>query len=170
MIVRYSIPDSADGKGPDAPIDLYANSIKMKTLSSIYRGFYGGYPININRGGWRPHHFYDETKRMFDKSHPAGTKVKLEVSSTAHLPSITIDLADFDSIGPTIKRPAGSLSVIDYHTDHELYRCFSKDCWRRKSTKEGGSHSRRHLSTLSQGYRKQRSLGGCWSLVQCADQ
>jgi len=118
LVVRYSIPDSADGKGLDAPIDLYVNNNKLKTLTftSRYGWFYGGYPFS-NHPGDHPHHFYDEVRTMLDKTYPQGTKVKFQVTSTSVSPTFTIDLADFELVGPPKSKPANSLSVIDFKAD-----------------------------------------------------
>lgn len=119
MVVRYSIPDSSDGKGLTAPIDLYVNNHKLKELefTSKYGWYYGGYPFNNQPGGAHPHHFYDELRTMFDKAYPKGTKVKIQVSSTSKSPSFTIDLADFELVGAPKPQPANSLSVVNFHAD-----------------------------------------------------
>ncbi|CAG2170469.1 unnamed protein product, partial [Oppiella nova] len=121
FVVRYSIPDTAGGKDKevrDAPIDLYVNNAKYATLmfTSRYSWYYGGYPFN-NIPGDHPHHFYTEVRTLFKQEYPAGTKVKLQVTSTAQSPTYTIDVADFELVGPAIPQPAGSLSVADYKAD-----------------------------------------------------
>ena len=115
IVVRYSLPDTPDGKGRDAPIDLYVNNNKLKTLTmtSKYSWYYGGYPFNNNPGEQNPHHFYDEVRTMFDKAYPKGTKVKLQVTSTQQSPTFTIDLADFELVAASYPQPTGSLSVTD---------------------------------------------------------
>ncbi|MFE2913042.1 discoidin domain-containing protein [Kitasatospora indigofera] len=117
---RYSLPDTADGKGRDASMDLLVNGSKLKSVdvTSKYSWYYGGYPFNNNPGDTNPHHFYDETRTMFGTSYPAGTKIRLQVSSTAQSPSFTIDLADFEQVGTPIAKPAGALDVVaDFGAD-----------------------------------------------------
>ncbi|RKF27361.1 discoidin domain-containing protein [Micromonospora globbae] len=117
---RYSIPDNAAGTGRDASIDLRANGALVKSVpvTSRYGWYYGGYPFNNNPGDVNPHHFYDETRTMFGTTYPAGTKIRLQVSSTAQSPSFTIDLADFELVGPEIPKPAGALDVVaDFGAD-----------------------------------------------------
>ncbi|WP_449341723.1 discoidin domain-containing protein [Streptacidiphilus cavernicola] len=117
---RYSIPDSADGKGRDASIDLLLNGSKLKSVpvTSKYSWYYGGYPFNNNPGDTNPHHFYDETRTMFGSTMPIGTKVRLQVSSVAQSPTFTIDLADFENVAPPIAKPAGAIdAVADYGVD-----------------------------------------------------
>ncbi|HET6531494.1 MAG TPA: discoidin domain-containing protein [Actinoplanes sp.] len=113
---RYSIPDSPDGAGRDASLDVRAGSeVKAVPVTSKYGWYYGGYPFNNNPGDTNPHHFYDEARAMFASTHPAGTKVRIQVSSTAQSPSFTIDLADFELVGDPIGRPANAIDVVaDY--------------------------------------------------------
>lgn len=55
---------------------------------------------------------------MFGSTLPAGTKIRLQVSSTAQSPSFTIDLADFEQVAAPIGKPAGALDVVsDFGAD-----------------------------------------------------
>ncbi|MEH1098560.1 galactose-binding domain-containing protein [Micromonospora sp. CPCC 205561] len=117
---RYSLPDNAAGTGRDASIDLRANGtlVKAVPVTSRYGWYYGGYPFNNNPGDTNPHHFYDETRTMFGTTYPAGTRIRLQVSSTAQSPTFTIDLADFELVGAPIAKPAGALDVVtDFGAD-----------------------------------------------------
>jgi hypothetical protein len=117
---RYSIPDSPAGTGRDASIDLRINGAVAKAVpvTSKYGWYYGGYPFNNNPGDTNPHHFYDEARTLFGSTYPAGTKVRLQVSSTAQSPSFTIDLADFELVGAPIAKPANVLDVVtDFGAD-----------------------------------------------------
>src|SRR5579871_1356096 len=75
IVVRYSIPDSPDGKGLTATLGLYINGQKQPelTLTSIYGWFYGGYPFNNDPHDINPHHFFDETHQLLPEMN-AGTK------------------------------------------------------------------------------------------------
>ncbi|MET8363564.1 discoidin domain-containing protein [Micromonospora sp. NPDC005194] len=117
---RHSLPDSPAGTGRDAALDLRANGTLLKSVpvTSRYGWYYGGYPFNNNPGDTNPHHFYDETRAMFGTTYPAGTKIRLQVSSTAQSPSFTIDLADFELVGAPISKPSGVLDVVtDFGAD-----------------------------------------------------
>ncbi|TWJ28948.1 pectate lyase-like protein [Micromonospora sagamiensis] len=117
---RYSLPDNAAGTGRDASIDLRANGalVKAVPVTSRYGWYYGGYPFNNNPGDTNPHHFYDETRTLFGTTYPAGTKIRLQVSSTAQSPTFTVDLADFELVGAPIAKPAGVLDVVtDFGAD-----------------------------------------------------
>ncbi|MEV1107874.1 galactose-binding domain-containing protein [Micromonospora sp. NPDC049751] len=116
---RYSLPDNSSGTGRDATIDLRANGNLLKSVpvTSKYGWYYGGYPFNNNPGDTNPHHFYDETRALFGSTQPAGTKIRLQVSSTAQSPTFTIDLADFEVVAP-IAKPSGVIDVVtDFGAD-----------------------------------------------------
>src|SRR6478609_5251895 len=120
MSFRYSLPDNAAGTGRDASIDVRVNGASPKAVpvTSKYGWYYGGYPFNNNPGDTNPHHFYDEARTMFGSTLPAGTKVRLQVSSTAGSPSFTIDLADFEQVGAPVTKPSGALDVVsDFGAD-----------------------------------------------------
>ncbi|WP_033216108.1 glycosyl hydrolase family 28-related protein, partial [Kitasatospora phosalacinea] len=117
---RYSLPDSPDGKGRDASMDLLVNGQKLKSVgvTSKYSWYYGGYPFNNNPGDSNPHHFFDETRTLLGTTYPAGTKIRLQVSSTAQSPSFTIDLADFEKVADPIGKPANAIDVVaDFGAD-----------------------------------------------------
>ncbi len=113
MSVRYSVPDGSNGTGQSTPVDLLVNGSKLKdlTFTSKYAWYYGGYPFSNNPGDGNPHHFYDETRTMFGSTLAQGTKVRIQASGS--LP-VTVDLADFESVGSPIAQPSGSLSVDDF--------------------------------------------------------
>ncbi|GLW32744.1 discoidin domain-containing protein [Actinoplanes regularis] len=112
---RYSVPD-----GRNASLDLRTGSTLIKTVpvTSKYGWYYGYYPFTNNPGDGRPHHFYDEARAMFGTTYQAGTKIRIQVSSTAQSPSFTIDLADFENVPGPIGKPAGAIDVVaDYGAD-----------------------------------------------------
>ncbi|WP_239517778.1 glycosyl hydrolase family 28-related protein [Streptomyces sp. ICC1] len=120
MSLRYSLPDTADGKGRDATLDVRANGQSVKTLpvTSKYSWYYGGYPFNNNPGDTNPHHFYDESRTLLGSTYPAGTKIRVQVTSTAQSPGFTIDLADFEQVAPAAGKPTGALdAVADFGAD-----------------------------------------------------
>jgi hypothetical protein len=119
MTVRYSVPDTSNGTGLTAPIDLVVNGSTRGSLpfTSRYGWFYGGYPFSNDPGAGNPHHFYDEARTMFGSTLPAGAKVRIQVSSTSVSPWFVVDLADFENVPGPIGQPAGSLSVTSYGAD-----------------------------------------------------
>src|SRR3954468_14368052 len=111
IVFRYSIPDSGGGAAYTAPLSLYVNCTRSTdfTLPNAYSWYYGGYPFP-NSPGSNPHHFYDETQRLFPTTYPAGTTFRLQ-GETAGASSYTIDVADFESVAGALAQPSGSVSV-----------------------------------------------------------
>jgi hypothetical protein len=116
---RYSIPDSSDGSVYTAPLSLYVNGTKQTdfTLTNAYSWYYGSYPFTNSPGSGNPHHFFDETHRLFTTTYPAGTTFKLQVDSEDTAASYTIDFADFEQVGAALTQPAGSVSVTSQGAD-----------------------------------------------------
>ncbi|MDX6245480.1 MAG: hypothetical protein QOE76_3203, partial [Frankiales bacterium] len=114
---RYSIPDTSGGSVYTAPISLYINGTRQSdfTLTNAYSWYYGSYPFT-NSPGSNPHHFYDETHRLFSTTYPAGTKFRIQ-ADTMGASSYTIDLADFEQVGAPLSQPAGSVSVTSKGAD-----------------------------------------------------
>ncbi|HWG24344.1 MAG TPA: coagulation factor 5/8 type domain-containing protein, partial [Actinospica sp.] len=75
---RYSIPDTSDGSVYTAPLSLYVNGTKQTdfSLTNAYSWYYGSYPFTNTPSSGNPHHFYDETHRLFSTTYPAGTTFK----------------------------------------------------------------------------------------------
>jgi hypothetical protein len=115
---RYSIPDTSGGSVYTAPLSLYINGAKQTnfTLTNAYSWYYGGYPFT-NSPGSNPHHFYDETHRLFSTTYPAGTKFRLQVDAEDTASSYTIDFADFENVAGALAQPSGSVSVTSKGAD-----------------------------------------------------
>jgi hypothetical protein len=116
IVVRYSIPDAADGSGITAPLSVYINGSHNEQqnlpFTSLYGWFYGGYPFSNKPSQMFAHHFYDEARLLLGEM-PAGTKVRLQVDPGDTAPSYTIDLADFEEVAPPLAMPADYISVTD---------------------------------------------------------
>src|SRR6266478_1063568 len=80
---RYSIPDTSGGSVYTAPLSLYVNGSKQSNFTLT------------NAPGSNPHHFYDETHRLFPTTYPQGTTFRLQVDAEDTAASYTIDFADF---------------------------------------------------------------------------
>jgi hypothetical protein len=119
MVVRYSVPDSASGTGLTAPVNVLVNGTVTRSLpfTSVYGWYYGSYPFTNSPGAGNPHHFYDEIRTMFGSTLAAGTRVRVQVSSTSIAPWFIVDLADFELVGAPKTRPANSESVTDHGAD-----------------------------------------------------
>ncbi|MEV6643767.1 CBM35 domain-containing protein [Amycolatopsis sp. NPDC051371] len=114
LVVRFSIPDSADGTGSTAPLALYANGAKVKdlTLTSQYSWVYGDYPFSNTPSQGLAHRFFDEVRTTIG-DFPAGTVLKLQKDSSA-TSTIDVDLVDAEQAPAAAPAPAGSLSITSY--------------------------------------------------------
>jgi hypothetical protein len=110
---RYSIPDTSGGSVYTTPINFSINGTTSSafTLTNAYSWYYSSYPFS-NQPGSNPHHFYDETHRLFPTSYPAGTKFRLTATSNT-----TIDFADFENVAGALAQPSGSVSVTSKGAD-----------------------------------------------------
>jgi hypothetical protein len=115
IVFRYSIPDTGGGSVYTAPLSLYVNGTRSTdfTLTNAYSWYYGGYPFT-NSPGSNPHHFYDETQRLFGSTYPAGTKFRLQVDAST---PVTVDFADFENVAAALSQPSGSVSITSKGAD-----------------------------------------------------
>ncbi|PRP87995.1 coagulation factor 5/8 type domain-containing protein [Planoprotostelium fungivorum] len=116
LAIRFSIPDTADGSGQVAFLAVSTNGLNLNlTVTSKFSWAYGGYPFNKNPSSGSPHHFYDETRSLFGKTIPAGSKVRVMGSSDGVV--YTIDMADFYVVPEPYAAPDNILSVVDQGAD-----------------------------------------------------
>jgi hypothetical protein len=110
---RYSIPDTSGGSVYTTPINFSIDGTTSTafTLTNAYSWYYGGYPFT-NSPGSNPHHFYDESHRLFPTTYAAGTKFRFTATSTT-----TIDFADFENVAGALAQPSGSVSVTSEGAD-----------------------------------------------------
>jgi hypothetical protein len=109
---HYAIPDSLQGGGISAPLDLYVNG-KLDTalsLTSEFSWLYGTYPFTnspfvAQPDGEVPHDYYNDVRYHFARTLPAGTVVKLQVDAGDDAPWYAINTADFESVGAPTARP-----------------------------------------------------------------
>lgn len=116
IVVRYSIPDTADGSTTTAPLSLYANGDKIQDLSltNKYSWLYGdGYNDSNSPGDGSAHHFYDETRALIG-NWPAGTVLKLQKDQADTAASYTIGLVGTEQVDDAGTMPSGFVSVTDY--------------------------------------------------------
>jgi hypothetical protein len=92
MVVRYSVPDTADGAGADYTLSLYVNGtfVRKVPVTSRYSWFYGSYTFSNNPGDGQPRDFYDEA-RVMNLSIGAGDFVRLQVDADDAAADYVID-------------------------------------------------------------------------------
>ncbi|RYZ98461.1 MAG: carbohydrate-binding protein, partial [Moraxellaceae bacterium] len=115
LVVRYSIPDSINGGGTSATLNLYVNNKKIKALnlSSHFAWVYGEYPFNDKVSDGKGHRFYDEA-HIADINIPAGATVKLQKDADNTAAFYKIDLVDFEQIESACAMPTNFVAVTTY--------------------------------------------------------
>ncbi|TDW95232.1 F5/8 type C domain-containing protein [Kribbella pratensis] len=119
IVVRNSIPDSADGQGLQATISLYVNgTFKQKlTLSSRNSWLYGnsdGPEALTNTPGGDARRLFDESHALLGQSYPSGTKFRLQRDAGDTASYYIIDLVDLEQVAPALSQPAGCTSITQY--------------------------------------------------------
>ena len=115
IVVRYSIPDSADGRGVDATLGLYINGQLRKKLpvTSRYSHLYGEYPFTNTPSSGSPRNFWDEVRLMPGAIH-AGDVIRLQKGADDAATEYLIDLVDLESVPAPLAKSGNSLSVTDF--------------------------------------------------------
>ena len=122
-----AIPDSLEGGGITAPLDLYVGG-KLTTalsLTSEFSWLYGTYPFTntpfvSQPDGEVPHDYYNDVRYRFDRTLPAGTVVKLQVDAGDDAPWYVVNTADFETVAAPIAEPkSGYVNVTQapYNVD-----------------------------------------------------
>lgn len=116
MVLRFCIPDSADGAGAQHSLSLYLNDIHHRDLllTSAYSWVYGAYPYTNNPSDGSPHHFFDDTVMLFEQVLPAGTRVRLQKDIGDTASYYLIDLVDFERTEEPLPKPDGFLCLTDF--------------------------------------------------------
>jgi hypothetical protein len=114
IVVRYAIPDSANGTGMNATLSLYVNGVFQQKLAvtSRYAWAYDrlAYQNPKVPNAATAHHFYDETHALTAQI-PTGATVTLQKDADDSAPYYVIDLIDLEQVGAPIGQPAGSISI-----------------------------------------------------------
>ena len=119
IVVRNSIPDSANGQGIDATISLYVNGTfaQKLNLSSHYSWLYGnvdGPEALTNTPGGDARRLFDESHALLSSSYPPGTKFKLQRDSGDTASFYIIDTIDLEQVAAPSSQPAGCTSITQY--------------------------------------------------------
>jgi hypothetical protein len=115
IVVRYSIPDTADGRGANATLGLSINGKAHKKLAmtSRYSHLYGAYPFGNDPSAGTPRNFWNEL-RLMPGTIRAGDVIRLQKDADDAATDYLIDLVDLEPVPPPLERPANSLSVTDF--------------------------------------------------------
>ncbi|MBR7836781.1 discoidin domain-containing protein [Actinospica durhamensis] len=110
---HYALPDSLEGGGINAPLDLLVDGKVATSLSltSEFSWLYGTYPYTntpfvAQPDGEVPHDYYNDVRYHFASTLPAGTVVTLRVDAGDDAPWYVVNTADFETVGAPIAEPA----------------------------------------------------------------
>ncbi len=115
LVVRYCVPDTADGAGADYTLSLYTNGVLAARLpvTSKYSWLYGNYPFANNPSAGSARNFFDEVHTN-GFTLKAGTVIRLQKDAADTASYYVIDLVDTENVPAAISQPANSLSVTSY--------------------------------------------------------
>jgi hypothetical protein len=113
LVIRYSIPDSQDGIGASAALNVSVNgeAVAQMTLSSRYAWSYGAFPWTNNPSDGAAHHFFDDARVLLPEVYEAGAEITL---APAEAGDFHIDLLEAEWVNAPLPPPEGSLSLADF--------------------------------------------------------
>ena len=117
IVVRYSVPDTANGVGTNYTLSLYTNGVFAAKLpmTSLYSWLYGVYSngtpaFGNNPANGNPRNFYDEVRTNGWSISP-GDVIKLEKDTNDTASFYDIDLVDLENVPAAITQAVGSVSI-----------------------------------------------------------
>ena len=115
LVVRYNVPDTADGAGTNYTISLYINGafVQKLAMTSKYSWLYGSYPFSNTPSAGSPRNFFDEA-RASGLSLSPGDRVRLQKDGTDIAATYLMDLIDLENIAAPLTTPTNSLSITNY--------------------------------------------------------
>lgn len=115
LVLRYAIPDSADGSGLEETLSLYVDGeFKQRLeLTSKYAWEYGSYPWSNDPRQGSGHRFYDEIHARIGEV-PAGSVVRLQKDQGDDAEYYVVDLVELEQVESAYAMPDGFLSVTDF--------------------------------------------------------
>src|ERR1700722_15738658 len=113
IVVRYSVPDTANGTGANYTLSLYQNGtfVQKLPMTSKYSWSYGSYPFDNTPSDGTPRNFYDEVRVPGLTINPGDT-LTLQVGSNDTAANYVIDLVDLEEVAPALTEPAGYRNVM----------------------------------------------------------
>jgi hypothetical protein len=115
LVIRSSIPDTADGKGQDATLSLLINGTfaTKLPLSSRLSWVYGDFPWTNDPQTNRAHAFFDESPCLIPDV-VAGDVIRLQIDEGDTAASYLIDFIELEAVAAPLTRPDNSLSIVDF--------------------------------------------------------
>ena len=117
--LRYSVPDTADGKGKTYSLSMYVNGKDRGnlTLTSEYMHVYRDWDYTNNPKDGYHHAYFDELTYTFDEVLSAGTVIRFRRDFDDEASYYALDLLETEILPEKVEKPANSLSLTDYKTN-----------------------------------------------------
>lgn len=119
LTLRYSLPDTADGQGRDAALEVSVDGRPAGrfALTSRFSWLYGDYPFTNRPADGRGHHFYDHARLRLETPAPAGARIRLAVPEGFDADGLALDLVDLELVPAPADPPPDALSALDFGVD-----------------------------------------------------
>ncbi len=121
MVIRYSLPDAAEGGGLNAALLISINKEEPRRvdITSRYSWLYGHYPFNNKPQSKAPRNFYDEVRvPELDIARNDIVTVQLERGGAAN--HFILDLVDLEMADAPRNKPDQALSITDARFKQQL--------------------------------------------------
>lgn len=115
LVLRYSIPDNADGTGVEATLGLLINGEVQPrlNLTSRFAWSYGDFPWTNNPAAGRGHHYFDELHVLIPAVQ-AGDTIRLIRDEQDVAPYYDLDFIELEPVAKPLPRPPNSVSIEDF--------------------------------------------------------
>lgn len=115
LVIRYSVPDTADGQGSNYTLSLYTNGAFAQKLpvTSKYSWLYGAYPFTNWPAAGSPRNFFDEV-RVAGLSISSNDVIQLKKDAGDAASYYLIDLVDTENVAVPLTQPANALAITAY--------------------------------------------------------
>jgi hypothetical protein len=115
IVLRYCIPDAAQGGGRDMVIELLINGEHRAKipLTSRYTWVYGDFPWSNDPSLGKAHHFFDEAQAVVGDIRE-GDLVRLQAGQIGASDFVLLDFIELEVVPPAIPQPHDSLSLTDF--------------------------------------------------------
>lgn len=113
LVIRYCIPDSADGKGLTGNVDLLVNGERQDLLLSSQNCWvYGRFPWTNDPSTNDGHFFYDDVRVKLGQVYPEGTEITVQKGEMFDY--CLIDLIEGEVMPEPIPMPENALSIEEF--------------------------------------------------------
>ena len=116
IVIRSSIPDTADGLGQDATISIHVNGVKKDTVTvtSKYAWLYGpeSDPKNTPALG-TPRRIYDESHKLFNFTIAPGDRIAVKKDNGDAAAYYGFDFIELEKVAPPLPCPEGFVNLAD---------------------------------------------------------